>query len=203
VDSEGTQCFSDEAYRAQSSQPQPKIPVGRKPERLIQSTGAKDRTSPENGGRDGNEVLNQKPLDKLIWRDGTFRKWTSPGSEFLSDRVHVRRVVDDERAWVALHLTAKSFEPARKPKVILMKKASPIAGGFTQTEIAHRNPVSTSPGSNQPDGENSSKTMHDIERVIGGAIIDNHQLNPVVLLIPHTLECGGDELLTVVRGHDN
>ncbi len=72
-----------------------------------------------------------------------------------------------------------------------MKKAGPFAGRLAQAEIGDGHPIPKPSWSNQPNGENTRKTTHDIECVIGGAIIDNHQLNPVVVLVPHTLERGG------------
>ena len=84
-----------------------------------------------------------------------------------------------------------------------MKKASPIAGRFTQTKIADGYPVPESTRSDQPYGKNRSKTTNNIKRLVGGAIVDDHQLDGVVMLVPHTLKCRGDEPLTVVRRHDN
>jgi hypothetical protein len=111
--------------------------------------------------------------------------------------------VNNERAFGAFHLAPKSFEPARKPKVILMKKASPIARGFTQAEIGGGYPVSKSAGSNQPNWENSRKLTHNVQSAIAGAIVNDYQLNPFVLLVAHTLERCGDEPFAVVRRHNN
>jgi hypothetical protein len=64
MDAKGTQCFGDEPYGALRSQAKPKIPISRKPKCLVQSAGLKHRAWPENRGWDGDEILNQKALDK-------------------------------------------------------------------------------------------------------------------------------------------
>src|SRR5580700_4256817 len=110
MDTESTQSFAYEADWARCSQPEPKIPIRGKPEGLVQATRVNHRISPENRGGDGNEVLHQKPLDKLVRGNGArLRKWASPGAELLSVRAHVHGIVNDERALVTLHLAAQSF----------------------------------------------------------------------------------------------
>ena len=105
---------------------------------------------------------------------------------------------------MALHLLFEfSRKPARKPKVILMKEAGPVADGFAQTEIADGHPVSEPAGSEQPKGKISGKTTNNIERAVSRAIVDDHQLDRVVMLAAHTLECCGDEPLTVVGRHNH
>ena len=84
-----------------------------------------------------------------------------------------------------------------------MKKAGPFANGLAQAEISGRHPISKPPWSNQPNAENIRKTAHDFESLISRAIIDNHQLDPVVVLLPHTRERRGDEPLAVVSRHNN
>jgi hypothetical protein len=121
----------------------------------------------------------------------------------LSVRTHEHCIVDYKRAFGAFHHTPKSCESTRKPKVILMKKAGPIASGLTQTEITDGHPVSDSTGSNQPNRKNISKVTHNIESVVRRAIIDNHQLNLVIVLATHALECRGQESLAIVRRHNN
>jgi hypothetical protein len=111
--------------------------------------------------------------------------------------------VNDERALVALHLTPKSRQPTRKPKVILMKKAGPIADRLTQPEIGGGHPIPKSAGSNQPNGQNTCKPAHNIEGVIGGAVINNHQLNAVIVLVPYTFQCRSDKFFAVVRRHND
>ena len=105
--------------------------------------------------------------------------------------------------WAVLHLSPQPLKSAWKPKIILMKKAGPFANGLAQAEIGGRHPISKPPRSNQPNGENIRKTAHDLESVIGGTIIDNHQLDPVVVLVPHTRERRGDEPLAIVSRHNN
>jgi len=63
---ESTQSFGYEADWTRGSEPEPKIPIRGKPERFVQCARVDDRLAPENRGWDGNEVLHQKPLDKLV-----------------------------------------------------------------------------------------------------------------------------------------
>jgi hypothetical protein len=111
--------------------------------------------------------------------------------------------MNEERTLDILHLSPQPLKSARKPKVILMKKAGPLANGLAQAEIGGGHPVSKPPWSHQPNGENIRKTLHDFESVVSGTIIDNHQLYPVVELVPHALERRGDEPLAVVSRHNN
>ena len=130
-------------------------------------------------------------------------EWASPRPELLAVRAHVHRIVNDERALMTLHLAAQSFEPARKPKIILMEKTSPIAHRFTQAEIGGGYPVPKPSGSDQSNGKSIRITTHNLEGLIRGPIIDNHQLDSVVDLVPYTFERSRDEPLAVVSRHNN
>jgi hypothetical protein len=166
VDAEGTQSFGDEAHWAECSQSKPKIPIRRKPESLIQSTGTNGSVSPEHGRWYRNEVLNEKALYESTGRHIAFRKRAGPRSEFLSIRTYEHGIMKNKRAFGTLHLGPKPRHPARKPKVILMKKAGPIARSFTQTDIADGHPVSDSAGSKQPDRKSFSEVTHNIQSAI-------------------------------------
>jgi hypothetical protein len=115
--------------------------------------------------------------------------------------------MDNESAFSALHLRPNSFEPPRKPKVILVKKAGPITCGLTQPEIAGGDPVPQPPGSNQPNRKSIRITTHNVESVIRGPIVDDHQLDsivvPVPVFVPYTIERGRDEPLAVVSRHND
>ena len=91
-------------------------------------------------------------------------------------------IVKHEGAFGSLHFRPKSGSSAGEPKVVLVKQTGPISGRLTQSEIADSNPVSDSAGSDQPNRKRFGKIAHDIEGAIGGAIIDNHQLEPVDVL---------------------
>ena len=93
-------------------------------------------------------------------------KWTGPGSEFLTIGADKHCIVQYECALCTTHFAPKPCHPTRKPKVILMKEAGPIALGFTQTEVGDGHPVSNSPRSDQSDRKSPGKIAHNVERAI-------------------------------------
>ena len=109
---------------------------------------------------------NQKALDESIRQHNTFRKRTSPRSEPLRIGTYKHRIVKHERGFRLLHLTPKSRNPARQPKVILMKKAGPISPCLTQSEIGGRHPISDSAGGDQSNRKKLGKVTHDVESAI-------------------------------------
>jgi hypothetical protein len=84
-----------------------------------------------------------------------------------------------------------------------MKKASPFAPGFAQTDVADCYPVPDSARTYNPKGNSLGKIPRNFESAIRRAVIDNHQLDPVNVLLAHTLKHFGEEFFAVVYRHNH